>query len=63
MNKTLKRILLYVVEVIGATAVWCILDYFFGDAVNILENLIDVAVIVLLCNITDIIAKKFKKKK
>lgn len=63
MNNTLKKILLYIVEVIGTTAIWSILDYFFSDAVDILENLIIVAIIVLLCNITDSIAKKFKKTK
>jgi len=63
MNETLKNILKYVVEVIGATIVWCGLDYFTDKTVNIVENLIAVAIIVLICNITDYIVKKFKNKK
>lgn len=63
MNKTLKNILLYLGEVVLATGVWCLLDYFMGDPVNIVSNLVDVAIIVLLCNIGSYIAKKFKKNK
>ena len=60
MNKTLKKVLLYAGEVILATVVWSVLDYFTSDTLNIVENLIDVAIIVLLCNITDCVVKKFK---
>ena len=63
MNKTLKKVLLYVGEVILATLVWSLLDYFTSDTLNIIENLIDVAIIVLLCNITDCVVKKFKNNK
>ena len=63
MNKTLKKVLLYVGKVMLATVVWCVLDYFTSDTLNIVENLIDVAIIVLLCNIIDCVVKKFKNNK
>ena len=63
MNETLKKVLLCVGEVISGTSVWCLLDYFSGDSIDIIDNLISVGVIVLLCNITDYISKKFKSKK
>ena len=63
MNETLKNILKYVAEVVGATIIWCGLDYFTDKTLNIVENLIAVAIIVLICNVTDYIVKKFKKKK
>ena len=63
MNEILKNILKYVAEVVGATIIWCGLDYFSDKTLNIVENLIAVAIIVLICNVTDYIVKKFKKKK
>ena len=63
MNEALKNILKYVAEVIGATIVWCGLDYFTDKTLNIGENLIAVAIIVLICNVTDYLVKRFKKKK
>jgi len=63
MNETLKNILKYVAEVVGATIIWCGLDYFTDKTLNIVENLTAVAIIVLICNVTDYIVKKFKKKK
>ena len=63
MNEIIKNILKYLAEVVLATIVWCVLDYFTGEPLNIVGNLIDVVIIVLLCNITDYIVKKFKKKK
>jgi len=41
----------------------CGLDYFTDKTLNIVENLTAVAIIVLICNVTDYIVKKFKKKK
>jgi len=63
MNETLKNILKYVAEVVGATIIWCGLDYFTDKTLNIVENLIAVAIVVLICNVTDYIVKRFKKKK
>lgn len=63
MNEILKNILKYVAEVIGASIIWCGLDYFTDKTLNIVENIVAVAIIVLLCNVTDYLTKKFKKKK
>lgn len=63
MNKMLKKVLLCVVEVILGTAVWSLLDCLSGDSIDIVDNLISVAFIVFLCNITDYISKKFKNNK
>lgn len=63
MNETLKNILKYVAEVVGATIIWCGLDYFTDKTLNIVENLIAVAIVVLICNVTDYIVKRYKKKK
>ena len=63
MNNIVKNILKYLVEVVLATLVWCGLDYITDKTLNIAENILAVAIIVLLCNVTDYIVKKFKKKK
>lgn len=63
MNGVIKNILKYLAETILMTIVWCGLDYFTGEPLNIVENLVTVALIVLMCNLTDYIVKKFKKKK
>lgn len=62
MNKTIINILKFIGEVILATAVWTLLDYITKEPLNILSNLIDVTIIVVLCNLTDYIVKKIKRK-
>ena len=63
MNGVIKNILKYLAETMLMTTVWCGLEYFTDKSLNIAENLITVALIVLMCNITDYIVKKFKKNK
>ena len=63
MNGVTKNILKYLAETILMTIVWCGVEYFTDKSLNIVENLITVALIVLMCNITDYIVKKFKKNK
>ena len=41
MNEIIKNILKYLAEVVLATIVWCGLDYFTGEPLNIVGNLID----------------------
>lgn len=63
MNEITKNILKCLAEIVLGTMVWCGLDYFTGEPLNIVENLLSVSIIVLLCNLTDYLVKKFKKKK
>ena len=63
MNKVLKNVLIYVVEVLLATILWCVLDYFLGETLNILANLRDVALVVLIINVSKYVIEKFTKKK
>ncbi len=61
--KILKKVLLFVVEIAAATAIWCLLDYFFAEEINVAENVIGVTVIIVFTQIADWIAKKLKSKK
>lgn len=61
MNKIFKDILLYVVEVILATTVWCGLDYLMDASFNLVDNLIVVSVIVLFTKVSGHIVQKNSK--
>ena len=53
LNKTLKKILLFIVEVILITAIWTFLDHLIGDSINIVKNLRSVTILVLISNAFD----------
>ena len=62
MNKKLPIILKFLIEVLAATTLWCLLDFWFDGTVNIVSNLIDVIFIVLFGYLFDYFWKKRKKK-
>lgn len=62
MNKKLTIVLKFLIEVLVATSLWCLLDYCFDGTVNIVSNLIDVIFIVLFGYLFNYFWKKRKKK-
>lgn len=62
MNKKLPIILKFIIEVLAATTLWCLLDYCFDGTVGIVSNLIDVIFIISFGYLFDHIWKKRKKK-
>ena len=59
----MKKIIKWIAEIVLGTFLWCMLDYFTESSINLVTNLATITLIVVLCNITDYLVKKYKNKK